>query len=848
MVGYNDDRQEGIIHGKDDDEGKMYGDKRNNTTNLHPPFGEEVPSSTTKTVHYTNSDNDYSNSDGNTNTTTNNFLQTNPMLDRIRSTLNEQLLQTRDRLKLETLEQEEALIESKRLREDAGTELYGVQQQLSRLQSSVKSIDERYAQLSTERIEGSNKVLEARERHAAKSKLAENLRNEASKNREDLDGLLEKIRQAKNYNEEMKSDVAITRTVASKTRKDVTVRAKEMLDQDNYIDNLNRQVTRLEDEIALTEAQLRAQKEQSVDAEKMIRETKVALEKLGGEQKRLVQQWNTSVVALGRRDQALSAATKALTKVQDFVKDLEKENERLDRDTRALQERNDSVKVSSERLDSELAFMQNNITNVQSNLVSLSERFEMLQKMLKNAQQEKKELVSGVAKIESAISSANHKCELLIRERHAIEEKISAMRHDQMSTSDAAQNIAKNEKILLDKIRDKEIESANILNDIARLDIDRLNIQAQNSQLEGKLCDEIATLKEVEAKIVKQEADIRRCNDEIEKKTTRVAKLNREYNKLVENCEEEVPLGPLEATIKSLSKSIEQETSEIRALEREWLLGQSELLNITSKTNAIQEKDGESTAKLDILRQKFLRLVQELNTNESSLRSIENKSRGLHVDITRLNDLIEQNARSQAEHQNKISVSVMEFEREMTKLDQHSIELENQISEVQSERKNIIDDLKDTEEQVKEWERKIQVVKETQDELHTSKDAIDTKGIEKEIQRMKHRLETLIRNQEQLLRDMELAIHRREDIAVKHHKTTKQQIGSDVSRFQQHQPNITKGELEKRIEREISKLKRLESCVIEENKHLAKARAESDAMQRALKETKERYSLSITAT
>mmetsp|Transcript_20812 Transcript_20812/g.44568 ORF Transcript_20812/g.44568 Transcript_20812/m.44568 type:complete len:81 (+) Transcript_20812:494-736(+) len=46
----------------------------------------------------------------------------------------------------------------------------------------------------------------------------------------------------------------------------------------------------------------------------------------------------------------------------------------------------------------------------------------------------------------------------------------------------------------------------------------------------------------------------------------RIAKLNREYNEMVEECEDEEPPGPLEATMKGPSKEIEQETTEIRAL------------------------------------------------------------------------------------------------------------------------------------------------------------------------------------------------------------------------------------------------------------------------------------------
>ena len=690
---------------------------------------------------------------------TSDFVQTNPMMERIRSTLYEQLLQTRDRVKLEVREQEEALKESKRSREDAGIELYGMQQQLSRLQTSLKTVDERYETVSKERVEGQEKVLEAKKKHVEKVKRADELRREATKQQDELDALLEKIRQAKKYNDSMKSEVAVTRTVANKSKEDLKVQAKSKFDQDTYIDSLNRQVTRLEDDVSLTEAQLKAQKEQSVDADTMIRETSGALDKLATEQRRLVQQWNSSVVALGRRDQALSVATKALRKVQDSIEDLENENARLERDIDSLQESNESMSVSKDRLDNEIVFTENNITKVQSNLASLSEQFGMLQETLKHSSQEEKTLSLAVSKIESEIATVNHKCELLIRERHVIEEKISTMRHEQMSMSKVAQNLAKEEKSIIVKIHDKEIESATILNEIARLDIDRLNTQAHNAQLEEKLKEELVVLNDAEARIDEQESEIRRCNDEIEKKTIRVAKLNREYNKMVEEHGAAEPLGPLEATIKSLSKEIERETTDIRGLQREWLMRQTELIKTISKTNDIQEKDSKSIDRLGILRQKLLRLVQEIHTNESSLKSIEYKTRGLHTDITRLNDLVEQNVRRKSDQTNKIAVNAMEFEREVAELDQQSSRLECQISEMQSNKKKMLDEIKETQEQIQAWEKKIQIEKETQQELHTSKDAIDTKGMEKEIKRMKHTLESLISTQEKLLRDMELGKH-----------------------------------------------------------------------------------------
>ncbi|KAL3787779.1 hypothetical protein ACHAW5_007898 [Stephanodiscus triporus] len=760
------------------------------------------------------------------------LIQANPMLERIRLTLHQQLLQTRDRVKLELIEKERALKETKKLREDAGIELYGVQQQLSRLQSSLKSVEELYGSVSKERVEGQEKSLEARQGYAKKAKSVEDLRDEASRRREELDSLLEKIRQARNYNDAMKSEVAVTRTVANKTGEDLKARAKGKLDQDAYIDGLNRQVTKLEDEIALAKAQMRAQKEQSADADKMIRETRGALDALAGEQRQLVQQWNASVVALGRRDQALYAATTALRKVQDSIKDAEDENARLERDIASLRESIEAIEVSRDRLDNEIVFAENNATKTQSNLVALSETFTILQEALKNANQEEMALVSAISKIEGEISAMNHKCELLIRERQAVENEISTARHEQMNMSEVAQSLAKQEKYILAKIHDKEIESANILNEIARLDIDRLNTQAHNLQLEEKLNEELAVLKGAEATINEKETELRRCIDEIEKKTIRVAKLNREYNKMVEDCEDEEPLGPLEATIKNLSKQVDRESSEIRSLQREWLTRQTELINTTRKTNTLQEKDSESTARLGVLRQKLLRLNQENHTNESEFKSIEYKSRGLHTDMTRLNDLIEQNRRRRAEWENKIAVNAMEFERELSELDQRSIKLDGQMAEVQSNRAKILAEIKDNEEQIKVWEKKIQVEKETHEELHTSKDAIDTKGMEREIKKMKRILESLTITQEQLLRDMELAIHRREDIAIKY-KNTKHHGNNSK------QQNITKGEQVKKIQHATSKLERLESCIQDATQSVAVARDDLSAIKMVLKATRD---------
>lgn len=682
-------------------------------------------------------------------------------LERVRLTLREQLLQTRDRIKLELLEQEEVLKNNKKARDDADTELEGMQRQLSRLQTSLQEMDVRYDDVSKKRVECQNEVAAAKELYAKKVKQDDDLAKEASVCQNELDSILLKIRQAKQYNDEMKSEVAVTRTMAKKNTEDLKAQAKRKLSQDTYIDELNAQVTRLEDDIALTEAQLQAQKEQSADANKMIRETNAAVEKLTAEQKRLVQQWTASVKALGRRDQALAAATKELKRVQDSIRDLEGENMRLQRDIQAQKENNENTKVSLTRLDEDIVSVEESIKSVETNVNVLSDNFKVLQQKLKNTKQQEKELGSEVSKLKSEIITANQKCERLIRERHALEEKISTTRHEQTSISKAARNLINEEKSLLAKIHDKELESATIINDIARLDIERLNTQSHNSQLQKRLQEELAALHDAETRINEHEGEMRRCNNEIEKKTKRVAMLNREYSRKLESCEEEEPLGPLESTIKSLSNEIDVVNAEIQELQAQWTAHQGELIQQISKTNLIQEKDNESSKRLGILQQKLLRLTQQIHTNESSLKSLETSMRGFHTDITRLNDLVERNTRLKEEHTNKVAILKMESERELSELGQHAKKLEGQIAELSLSKKKMLDEMSNIEEQIQDWTRKIQLEKETKAELTISKDAIDAKGMEKEIQRMNKRLAGLVKTQEKLLNEMEGCINRR---------------------------------------------------------------------------------------
>ena len=111
----------------------------------------------------------------------------------------------------------------------------------------------------------------------------------------------------------------------------------------------------------------------------------------------------------------------------------------------------------------------------------------------------------------------------------------------------------------------------------------------------------------------------------------------------------------------------------------------------------------------------------------------------------------------------------MEFTHEVKELQRQSHECEAKIAAVKIAKHQILDDIVEVERQVLLWGNKIKLEKETQAALNSSDYANETKGMEKEIHRMKHRLDCIKREQERMIREMELSIHKREDIAVKYH-------------------------------------------------------------------------------
>jgi hypothetical protein len=176
----------------------------------------------------------------------------------------------------------------------------------------------------------------------------------------------------------------------------------------------------------------------------------------------------------------------------------------------------------------------------------------------------------------------------------------------------------------MEKIHAKETEKSAVENELARLKIDAMNVEAHNLQLQQTLEACVKELKEKDQLIEKYTMEIRQRNDSIEKKMSVVDRLNRKcvtgtaagsccdrcnaravavvalhfvvscagvgrYERLTSGQVEE-NLGPLEATIKNLSKQINSKVEASEQLQREWLQDQTALVSLANDVDSKAEK------------------------------------------------------------------------------------------------------------------------------------------------------------------------------------------------------------------------------------------------------------------
>jgi coiled-coil domain-containing protein 40 len=172
---------------------------------------------------------------------------------------------------------------------------------------------------------------------------------------------------------------------------------------------------------------------------------------------------------------------------------------------------------------------------------------------------------------------------------------------------------------VLVQINETEFRVVGFQNEIAKLTIDGMNTDAHNVKLQDtlKLLDE--DLNEKAALIDRYEAEIRKRNDEIQKKTRAVDAMNRKLERLTCDQKAGEETGPLEATISSLNREIQRKEVEGKQLQRHWIDVQTALVARQDDNEQMSQAHDRLTSNCTILTQKRKKLEAALQQDEKEV-------------------------------------------------------------------------------------------------------------------------------------------------------------------------------------------------------------------------------------
>lgn len=210
---------------------------------------------------------------------------------RLQNALTKQLTDEHERVDLQLREKEEEVRKVRQSREDTGVQLYGVQHQLAKMQTTFERTHDNYNIVQRYRVEAERQHEILQRQYEGKKEEADEQLKRVLKAQDELNQLNRTLKQVEEYNEVMKSELALTRRTTYRAEENVGNLEKVKKKQDLLINSMNEEIKRLNEQKTLYQAQLISQKEETAAARNTLKEAAIEIERIVMSKKTLLEDW-----------------------------------------------------------------------------------------------------------------------------------------------------------------------------------------------------------------------------------------------------------------------------------------------------------------------------------------------------------------------------------------------------------------------------------------------------------------------------------------------------------------------------------------------------------------------------
>uniref|UniRef100_A0A8C2EDW1 Coiled-coil domain containing 40 n=1 Tax=Cyprinus carpio TaxID=7962 RepID=A0A8C2EDW1_CYPCA len=632
-----------------------------------------------------------------------------PLMKRFQSALKNNLSNQLERLNLELCEKEKEKKKKKKRKKKHFAEnswYFPLQIMLARLQASLEASHEANAQAASQHRQAQDQLDGVKSQYQDTASQANKQRMQVSDLQSKVDSLALKLLYMQEANADLHSDIKAIINASHKAQKERTQTEAHKHQQDLYVECLTKHVEKLSEQISLYDVQNITQTEQTKAAKEALSEAQLELDSVIVEHRQLLQQWNSSLLMMRRRDEAYTAMQEELRLANDQVRSLDTEIEGYKKSITQEEEQNEHLTLHLNRAQNDGTTSRKLITHSQNHQEVLQAQYSTYTQTL---QETEKTLSTLREVLQSEIEGLKKQMEKESAVRVDLEDQIMNKLQEQLTHNNAAK-------------REKEAHVTKLENDINAVMLEGQeeathldSLAAFQAELEQEMSQRHLLLSSREAEIAKQVTDIEQ----------RQATINI-YNKIkdIVSSTGHEDLGPLEIHAATLSKKLEEVGAEIKEQQQLWLWQQGELVRFT------QEKQAHSSS------------VQTLQTQLTILQQSKIRRESMHHFSLTL-DL-------------DPDLNIHEAERD-------SVETQLKLERLNEEKMRLINSIVE----IMLWEKRTQLMRETRSAIDSDIGQGDIRTMRAEIHRMEVCYAQLMKQQERLLRDMESVVARRETIAVR---------------------------------------------------------------------------------
>lgn len=691
-----------------------------------------------------------------------------PHLRRFQLALEDQLKSEEEKIRLLYKEKNEDSKKLKREREEIGIALYSLQQQFANVESNFNEEYSKCKALEEQQKQETDRLTEEIKMYNDKFQSVREQEKMVLQSGEDLNQLNSMLKYVETYNLQVQSEIKVTKTTANKVEENIVNQERKKKEQDFFIDMLETRVKNLAEKKLLYEAQLKSQQEETKEAKINLAEADEEIERIREKKRDLLKDLDKALFNLRLKDNAKSTVLKNIEEQEEEKMKLDSQISRYRILIRNENLKNNELEDNLRQCKRKLQIVENQIKDLQVKHGKLEEKRHFIETSINKTKIELDNLEKIQQNLDFELELINKNKVKLLNEARALQDKNLIVLSDKETHEKQGDNLFKaNLKINKEKF-DVEVEKDSKANEIIRVQIDKINVESQNIKLKNKLELMNEEITKLEDDYNKKSLRIKANHKALEKKQLEMDKLNKIYGELMKNKKGE-DQGEFEVAIDKLQTKVRKLRKEIRFKENEWLNKKQELVKKETILNNVSEECVEKRSKRMILDRKKLRLNSNYAIHEKEIKEIEFSLKQLReYEMVKFGKLLGKNMSSNQNLEHQIFDVEIQFKEKLTAMENETVKLEMEIEVLREEKADTLAQIIETERQIHLWERKIELQEQMQKIIKPESGLKEIDEMKSYIHRQKLLYKKLQAEQDDIIKNMERSVQRRDFIKVRY--------------------------------------------------------------------------------